>query len=104
LRTKFILRGRVYNIPGLEDTNREETEVCIAFIHRKSGEFSCNFKLKPKGNRSLSLRGGDGIALKSVMDFDMASFHPLFMGWVKFEFKQSNNRIKFKSNFELRID
>jgi hypothetical protein len=54
---KFILRERVCNIPGLEDTNREETELCIAFIHRKSGKFSCNFKLKPKGNRSLSQRG-----------------------------------------------
>jgi hypothetical protein len=28
------------NIPGCEARNREETEVCIAFMHRKSGKFS----------------------------------------------------------------
>jgi hypothetical protein len=27
------------NIPGCEARNREETEVCIAFMHRKSGKF-----------------------------------------------------------------
>jgi hypothetical protein len=33
----------------------------------------------------------------------MTSFDPLYVGRVKFEFKHSNNRIKFKSRFELRI-
>jgi hypothetical protein len=28
----------------------------------------------------VSLRGGDGIALKSAMDFDMISFDPLLVG------------------------
>jgi hypothetical protein len=28
------------NIPGCEARNRENTEVCIAFMHRKSGKFS----------------------------------------------------------------
>jgi hypothetical protein len=28
-----------YNIPGCEARNRENTEVCIAFMHRKSGKF-----------------------------------------------------------------
>jgi hypothetical protein len=27
------------NIPGCEARNRENTEVCIAFMHRKSGKF-----------------------------------------------------------------
>jgi hypothetical protein len=27
------------NIPGCEARNREDTEVCIAFMHRKSGKF-----------------------------------------------------------------
>jgi hypothetical protein len=35
---KLILRGRVYNIPGCEARNRENTEVCIALMHRKSGK------------------------------------------------------------------
>jgi hypothetical protein len=49
----------------------------------------------------MSLLGGeDGIALKGAMDFDMTSFDPLYVGRVKFEFKYSNNRIKFKSKFE----
>jgi hypothetical protein len=34
------LPSGAYNIPGCEARNREETEVCIAFMHRKSGEFS----------------------------------------------------------------
>ncbi len=33
------------NIPGFGVTKREETDVCIAFMHRKSGEFS-RFKVK----------------------------------------------------------
>jgi hypothetical protein len=37
---KLILRGRVCNIPGCEARNRENTEVCIAFMHRKSEKFS----------------------------------------------------------------
>jgi hypothetical protein len=46
------------NIPGCEARNKEETEVCIAFMHRKSGEFSrIKKKLKPKGGRCLSQRG-----------------------------------------------
>jgi hypothetical protein len=45
------------NIAGIESSNREETEMCIAFMHRKSGEFSRILKLKPKGNRCLSRRG-----------------------------------------------
>jgi hypothetical protein len=36
---KLILRGRVCNILGSEARNRENTEVCIAFMHRKSGKF-----------------------------------------------------------------
>jgi hypothetical protein len=28
-----------YNIPGFETRKREETIVCIAFMHRKSGHF-----------------------------------------------------------------
>jgi hypothetical protein len=28
------------NIPGCEARNRENTEACIAFMHRKSGKFS----------------------------------------------------------------
>ena len=35
--TKFSLRGRGCNILGLEATKRENTDVCIAFMHRKSG-------------------------------------------------------------------
>jgi hypothetical protein len=31
---------RVCNIPGFGVTKMEETDVCIAFMHRKSGEFS----------------------------------------------------------------
>jgi hypothetical protein len=38
--TKFSLRGRGYNIPGFETRNSEENDVCIAFMHRKSGKFS----------------------------------------------------------------
>jgi hypothetical protein len=30
----------VCNIPPFEDRNREEINVCIAFMHRKSGDFS----------------------------------------------------------------
>jgi hypothetical protein len=37
------------------------------------------------------------------MDFDMISFDPLLEGRVKFEFKHSNNRIRFKSNLEYKI-
>jgi hypothetical protein len=37
---KFSLRGRGCNIPGFETRKREETVVCIAFMHRKSGKFS----------------------------------------------------------------
>jgi hypothetical protein len=33
------------NIPGCEARNRENTEVCIAFMHRKSGKFS-RFEIK----------------------------------------------------------
>ena len=33
------------NIPGNGVTKLEETDVCIAFMHRKSGEFS-RFKVK----------------------------------------------------------
>ena len=33
------------NIPGIGVTKIEETDVCIAFMHRKSGEFS-RFKVK----------------------------------------------------------
>jgi hypothetical protein len=33
------------NIPGCEARNRENTEVCIAFMHRKSGKFS-RFSIK----------------------------------------------------------
>jgi hypothetical protein len=44
-RTKFSLRGRDCNIPGIGVTKIEETDVCIAFMHRKSGEFS-RFKVK----------------------------------------------------------
>ena len=43
--TKFSLRGRGCNIPGLEATKWENTKVCIAFMHRKSGEFS-RFQIK----------------------------------------------------------
>jgi hypothetical protein len=42
---KFSLRGRDCNIPGNGVTKIEETDVCIAFMHRKSGEFS-RFKVK----------------------------------------------------------
>jgi hypothetical protein len=42
---KFSLRGRDCNILGFVVTKREETHVCIAFMHRKSGEFSC-FQIK----------------------------------------------------------
>jgi hypothetical protein len=35
----------VCNIPGCEAKNREETVVCIAFMHRKSGKFS-RFEVK----------------------------------------------------------
>ena len=44
-RTKFSLRGRGCNIPGFGVTKIEETDVCIAFMHRKSGEFS-RFQIK----------------------------------------------------------
>jgi hypothetical protein len=40
LRDEVYLRGRVCSIPGCEARNREETIVCIAFMHRKSGKFS----------------------------------------------------------------
>jgi hypothetical protein len=33
-------RERWCNIPGCEARNRENTEVCIAFMHRKSEKFS----------------------------------------------------------------
>jgi hypothetical protein len=33
----------------------------------------------------------------------MTSFDPLYVGRLKFEFKHSDNSIKFKSKFELRI-
>jgi hypothetical protein len=36
--TKFSLRGRDYNIPGLEVTKKETTDVCIAFMHEKIWE------------------------------------------------------------------
>jgi hypothetical protein len=42
---KFSLRGRDCNIPGIGVTKIEEADVCIAFMHRKSGEFS-RFKVK----------------------------------------------------------
>jgi hypothetical protein len=32
---KFSLRGRDCNIPAFEDRNREEIDVCIAFMHKK---------------------------------------------------------------------
>ena len=44
-RTKFSLRGRDCNIPRFGVTKIEETDVCIAFMHRKSGEFS-RFQVK----------------------------------------------------------
>jgi hypothetical protein len=34
------LTGVYCNILGCEARNRENTEVCIAFMHRKSGKFS----------------------------------------------------------------
>jgi hypothetical protein len=34
------LRQGDCNIPGCETRNRDNTEVCIAFMHRKSGKFS----------------------------------------------------------------
>jgi hypothetical protein len=41
MRTRWFVpsSGRVCNIPGCEARNRENTEVCIAFMHRKSGKF-----------------------------------------------------------------
>jgi hypothetical protein len=45
LLMKFSLRGRVYNILRCETRNREKTDVCIAFMQRKSGKFS-RFKIK----------------------------------------------------------
>jgi hypothetical protein len=44
-RKKFSLRRRGCNIPGFGVTKREETEKCIAFMHRKSGEIS-RFQMK----------------------------------------------------------
>jgi hypothetical protein len=43
----FFLTSEVHccNIPGCEATNRKETDVCIAFMHRKSGKFS-RFEIK----------------------------------------------------------
>jgi hypothetical protein len=41
---KFSLRGRGCNIPEFETRNREGIDMCIAFMHRKSREFS-RFKL-----------------------------------------------------------
>jgi hypothetical protein len=35
----ILLEVEYCNIPGCEARNRENTEVCIAFMHRKSGEF-----------------------------------------------------------------
>jgi hypothetical protein len=36
----YIINTAPSNIPGCETRNREKTEVCIAFMHRKSGKFS----------------------------------------------------------------
>jgi hypothetical protein len=36
---QFRIRFGLCSIPAFEVTNRGETEVCIAFIHRKSGKF-----------------------------------------------------------------
>ena len=52
-RTKFSLRGRGCNIPGLETRNRWRIEVCIAFMHRKSEEFSRKTRRGVEGSRSL---------------------------------------------------
>jgi hypothetical protein len=41
-----------------------------------------NFKNKNLRGIDVSLEGGDGITLKSAMDFDMTSFVPLFVGRV----------------------
>jgi hypothetical protein len=37
--SKFSLRGRDCNILAFEDRNREEIDVCIAFMNRKSKQF-----------------------------------------------------------------
>jgi hypothetical protein len=39
LQDEVYFKGRVCNILGCEARNREETDVCIAFMHRKSGKF-----------------------------------------------------------------
>ena len=53
-RMKFNLRGRDCNIPGFGVTKIEETDVCIAFMHRKSGEI-LSFQIKPVTVTEVSL-------------------------------------------------
>jgi hypothetical protein len=56
LQVTSSLRNKVVfcNIPGLGVTKREETDVCIAFMHRKSRKFS-RFQIKLVKETEISL-------------------------------------------------
>jgi hypothetical protein len=63
------------NIPGFEVTNREETTVCIALMHRKSQEF-LHFKLKHIKVIEVLL---EFMELKYLINWRMINFNMTFV-------------------------
>ena len=49
----YLYTKWVCNIPALETEKRREVDMCIAFMHRKSEEFSRKTKRSVEGSRSL---------------------------------------------------
>jgi hypothetical protein len=69
---KLILRGRVYNIPRCEARNRENTEVCIAFMHQKIRRiFALLIKTIKVIKVSLVSMGIELVIDMSAINFDM---------------------------------
>jgi hypothetical protein len=64
----------------------ERKQICALHSCIENLEKFCAFKLNLRGI-DVSLGGEDGIALKSAMDFDMTTFHPLSVGRDKLQFK-----------------
>jgi hypothetical protein len=81
---KLILRGRVCNILECEARNRENTEVCIAFMHRKSGKFS-RFLIKPIKVNDVSLVS---MGIELVIDMSAINFDMTFVDFLKLRGKQ----------------
>jgi hypothetical protein len=84
------------NIPGLEARKRENTRVCIAFMHRKSAGFS-RVHLKPKVIE-VSLVSMELMCVihTSAINFDMTFVDLLCFKGEQFEFRFKYERQKIQ--------